>query len=229
MPRKKLAEPWTNRIVDHGEVDPATIAAHPRNWRAHPKAQAAALLGAIHDVGVVRSVTINRRTGFLVDGHLRVALAIQEGQASIPVEYVDLSEAEELEALATLDPIGALATADREKLDELLRDVQSGEAAVQAMLAEIAEADVFGDTSTDRKGQGVGSTWDQVKGTDNQRVIIGDLETRLPADVVQMLTECLDRTFERERRPIYETLEAIVVAGVRAVEAGSDRRELQSS
>jgi len=51
---------------------------------------------------------------------------------------VDLSPEEESYVLATLDPIGAMAQADAAKLDELLREVQSGEAGVQTMLEELA-------------------------------------------------------------------------------------------
>ncbi len=128
---------WRNRIVDHGLEDPEQLLANPGNWRIHPKAQQDALAGAIGDVGFIRSVTVNRLTGHVVDGHLRVQLALRNGEKQIPVEYVELSETEEAEALATLDPLGAMAAADQQKLDELLRDVQSDDAAVQAMLGEL--------------------------------------------------------------------------------------------
>ena len=65
--------------------------------------------------------------------------ALQNGDAPVPYVEVDLDEAEEAYVLATLDPIGAMAQADKEQLDALLREVQSGEAGVQAMLAELAE------------------------------------------------------------------------------------------
>ena len=130
---------WQNKIVGHGEEDPEQLLANPGNWRIHPKAQQDALAGAIAEVGYIRSVTVNRTTGHVVDGHLRVTLAMRQGVKSIPVEYVELTEAEEAEALATIDPIAAMAAADREKLDALLQDVKSGDAAVQAMLAELAE------------------------------------------------------------------------------------------
>ena len=68
----------------------------------------------------MQSVIVNRTTGYLVDGHLRVELAKAAGQSSIPVVYVELSEEEEQVILASLDPIGAMATADRDKLAELL-------------------------------------------------------------------------------------------------------------
>jgi hypothetical protein len=97
------------------------------------------LRGTIRDVGFLRSVTVNRRTGFILDGHLRVALAIQDRQASIPVEYVDLDPAEEIEALATIDPVAALAEAEEMQLRSLLDEVRSGEAGVQQLLASLAE------------------------------------------------------------------------------------------
>ena len=52
---------------------------------------------------------MNRRTGYVIDGHARVALALTRKEASVPVLYVDLSPDEERLVLATFDPIGALA------------------------------------------------------------------------------------------------------------------------
>ena len=131
---------WRNRIIGHGEEAPDQLLANPKNWRIHPKAQQDALAGVLDDVGWVDEVKVNQRSGFVVDGHLRVALAISRGEPSVPVMYLDLDEAEEAEALATFDPIAAMAVADKEQLDSLLRDVQSGDAAVRAMLAGLAKA-----------------------------------------------------------------------------------------
>ena len=57
-----------------------------------------------------------RRSGFVVDGHARVALAISRHELTVPVLYVDLLPEEEALVIATLDPIGAMATADDAKL-----------------------------------------------------------------------------------------------------------------
>jgi DNA modification methylase len=134
------ASVWRNRIVGHGDEDPNKIAAHPKNWRAHPQMQERALVGVLTEIGVVQDVLINRRTGFLVDGHLRVALAIKTKQPAIPVTYIDLDEAEEATVLATLDPIASLAQADKSKLDALLQDVKTDNADVQALLANMAKS-----------------------------------------------------------------------------------------
>ena len=115
------------------------LLANPANWRLHPYNQQQALAGAIDDIGFIRSVTVNWTTGCVLDGHLRVTLAARSGVDSLPVEYVELSEAEEAEALLTLDPIGAMAAADKTKLDELMRQVQSDDARVQQMIADLAE------------------------------------------------------------------------------------------
>jgi hypothetical protein len=68
-----------------------------------------------------------------------VKLALETGQDSIPVEYVDLSEEEEAEALATLDPLAALAEIDKPKLDALLQQVRTASPAVQGMLRQLAQ------------------------------------------------------------------------------------------
>jgi DNA modification methylase len=133
------APPWRNRIVGHGEEPPERLTANPANWRTHPSEQQRALAGALSEVGWVAQVTVNRRTGHLVDGHLRVELAIVRGEPSVPVTYVDLSEDEERTVLASLDPLGAMAGADAAKLEELLRDLTPSDDALAAMLAELAE------------------------------------------------------------------------------------------
>ena len=135
----KLTKPLVNRIVGHGEEAVDQLLANPLNYRLHPDNQQHALAGSIDDIGFVRSVTVNRRTGHVVDGHLRVTLAARSGVETLPVEYVDLSEAEEAQALLSLDPIAAMAASDRAKLDELMRAVQSDDERVQQMLADLAE------------------------------------------------------------------------------------------
>ena len=99
---------WRNRITASGEEAPDQLLANPANWRIHPKAQQDALAGALDAVGWVQQVLVNRRSGFVVDGHARVALALSRGEAAVPVLYVDLDADEEALVLATLDPIGAM-------------------------------------------------------------------------------------------------------------------------
>jgi hypothetical protein len=126
---------WRSRIVAHGRVDPRELTAHPKNWRRHPESQVKALDAAISGVGFIRSVTVNRLTGRVVDGHLRIERAIAQGVEAIDVEYVELTEAEECTALATLDPIGELATRD----DAALRELAAGGDYANLLTGEDAE------------------------------------------------------------------------------------------
>jgi DNA modification methylase len=127
---------WRNRIVGHGEEDPEQLLANPRNWRIHPKAQQDALAGVLAEVGWVQDVIVNKRTGFVVDGHARVALAISAGER-VPVVYVDLSEKEEALILATLDPLSAMAATDEDLLAGLIGELEVSDGAVKALLAEL--------------------------------------------------------------------------------------------
>ena len=129
---------WRNRIVGSGEEVPDQLLANPANWRIHPKAQQDALAGALDQVGWVQQVLVNQRSGFVVDGHARVALALTRGEATVPVLYVDLDPEEEALVLATLDPISAMAGRDDEKLRALLADITVDDAGLQALLGDLA-------------------------------------------------------------------------------------------
>lgn len=132
--------PWDNRIVGYGEEAPDQLLANPANWRIHPKAQQDALGAVLDRVGIVAGVTVNRRTGFMVDGHLRVELALSRGEPMVPVTYVDLSPEEEALVLASLDPLGSMAGTDSEKLQELLGEVALDNAALEAHLISFYSA-----------------------------------------------------------------------------------------
>lgn len=157
-----VAAGWRNRIVRTGEEAPDQLLANPKNWRIHPKHQQAALEGVLGDVGWVQQVIVNERTGHVVDGHLRVSLALRRDEPRVPVVYVDLSEDEEALILATLDPITALAAMDREQLGDLLTDVHTSDAGLRALLtdleAETAKA-TFADAAPRHDSRDVLGQW----------------------------------------------------------------------
>ncbi len=130
---------WHNRIVGYGDVDPKTLAPNPQNYRRHPKRQGDAVTGSLNELGWIQDVLVNRTTGRMIDGHLRVELALQHGAPTVPVKYVELSEAEERLALATLDPLTYMAETDAAALGALLESVNTGDAALQEMIAKLAE------------------------------------------------------------------------------------------
>jgi len=129
---------YRNRITGYDSVDPEQLLANPHNYRMHPKHQQDALAGALDEIGWLDDVIVNTTTGNIIDGHLRVTLALRNGEQTVPVKYVELTEDEERLALATFDPITAMATHDADLLDALLRDVNTGDEHLQQMLADMA-------------------------------------------------------------------------------------------
>lgn len=140
MAEKK--EPWHNRIVGHAHVDPSELKPNRLNWRRHPTGQKDVLSALLGEVGWLQSVIVNQQTGNIVDGHLRVDLALHNREQFVPVVYVDLSPEEESLALATFDPISAMADADSVALEQLLQSVNTTEPVLQEMLANLAKVEI---------------------------------------------------------------------------------------
>lgn len=107
------------RITRHAIVSAKSLTANPLNYRTHPDTQRAAVSEVIDQIGWVDEVLVNERTGHIIDGHLRVERAVERNE-DVPVKYVDLTEDEEKLALATLDPLAALAVEDAARSRELL-------------------------------------------------------------------------------------------------------------
>lgn len=140
LPTPPVGNPtvWKNRIVESGFENPEQLLAHPANWRVHPKHQQDALEAVLDEVGYVDRVLVNRTTGFVVDGHLRVAVGISRGETAIPVDYLDLTEQEEALILATFDAITGMATADKDKLKALLDIAKPQSDAARDVLEKVA-------------------------------------------------------------------------------------------
>ena len=116
---------FKNRIIGSGTENVSNIIANPKNFRKHPKVQKSALSGVLEQVGWVQQVIINKSTGNLLDGHLRVEIAKANQEETIPVIYVELTTDEEALVLATIDPIGAMATIDKGNIEKLLSEINT--------------------------------------------------------------------------------------------------------
>jgi len=104
-------------------ADPQELLANPRNWREHTEQQWHMVRQMLDQVGWVQPVIVRYGTGRLLDGHLRVRLAIQQGLPAIPVVEVEVSDAEEAVALASLDRITEMADTDGEQWASLFTHV----------------------------------------------------------------------------------------------------------
>ena len=128
-----------NRIIGLEYMPANQLLANPLNARRHPATQREALRGSLDTLGYYDAVIMNQRTGYLIDGHARVEEQLTADEnATMPVLVVDMSEEEEAQALASHDWITQLAQYDNETLDALLRETNSDDERVQAMLSEMA-------------------------------------------------------------------------------------------
>jgi DNA modification methylase len=136
-----MATGWQSRIVGHEEIAPDQLLANPLNWRIHPKAQQEALGTVLDEVGWVQTVVMNKTTGHVLDGHLRVSMAISRDEPTVPVTVVELTVDEERLILATLDPLAAMAVTDKDILAELIADIAIPEGALADLAALTLDAD----------------------------------------------------------------------------------------
>ena len=136
--------PWADHIVRLERRPVQDLSAHPMNFRKHPEAQRRTMAAALDEVGKVAPLVENLRSEekgwpagtdpVLIDGHLRMELALERGEDNLPVVVVDLTEHQEQLALATLDPIGAQAEPDKKLLAALLDAAQPESADLTSLL-----------------------------------------------------------------------------------------------
>ena len=89
------------------------------------------------EVGWAGALLYNEATGRLIDGHLRKEVSSPDDE--IPVLIGSWTEDQEAVILATLDPIAAMADADKDQLAALLEAVESQGEGVQELLDQVAE------------------------------------------------------------------------------------------
>lgn len=138
---KRDAGLWRDRIVEVQRLRVGDILPHPLQHKTHPDKQKEMLQSNLQETGkvdVLRAYYSERNQGRLTffDGHGRRGLAPDE---IWHVAICDLSDAEADRELHVFDAITGYAQIEAEALDRLLREVGTGEASLQALLADLAQ------------------------------------------------------------------------------------------
>lgn len=179
---------WTNKIINHTMESPSDLCPNGFNHRLHPEKQVDATVSSLEELGVIKSVIVNKTTGNIIDGHLRVeqGLKIEAENPSfqMPVEWVNLTKEEELLALAILDKTCELASVDPNKLDKLLREIQTGSEALANLLTDMAEKSQVLDLEKVEK-----ETKDQINIASDSvwQIMVGEPEVNIDGSLIQML------------------------------------------
>lgn len=131
--KRALRVAFANRIVGEAMIEAKELRDHPLNWRTHSEDQREAMREVLERIGWVQKVVVNKRTGHILDGHLRVEEARKKGER-VPVVFVDLSVAEERKMLALFDPIGQMAGIDRRRLREVVEGIEAEGEGMKALM-----------------------------------------------------------------------------------------------
>lgn len=128
---------WRLRRVKIGQVRADQLCPHPDNPKHHPWKQRTYTASSINSLGQLAPITVNLTNGYLVDGHDRAWLALDHGDDTlVEVDYVELTEDEHLLAMQILDETGQHFEYNRERLDSLLKQLQSDDSSMQAMIKD---------------------------------------------------------------------------------------------
>lgn len=125
---------WQNLISHRANVDPLELLPQEHNFRIHAMNQRHVTIASLNELGHVGDVIVNVRSGKIVNGHLRVELAIAENQRTVPVTYLDCDLATEQIILAFFDAVGAKAITDAERLRATLGQITTTSQHLQASL-----------------------------------------------------------------------------------------------
>lgn len=118
-------------------MDPRTIQRNPKNWRRHGRAQREAFREFKERVGWIDALILNERTGYLIDGELRLDEAIDANEDLVPVLVVDLDPEQEAEALFFKDLIGGMADVDVQAQLALAKELKAEERALKTLVEEV--------------------------------------------------------------------------------------------
>ncbi len=187
-----------DRIRELRRVRARDLLPNPKNWRRHPKAQAAALRGLLDEVGYADALLVRELPDgklMLIDGHLRAEITPDD---LVPVLILNVTSEEADKLLLTLDPLAAMAESNTERITALLQTVQTNNDAVVSLLRRTAgeevwrlihPEDTFEPPAQIDKAAELQKKWDtktgQVWHIDSHRLLCGD--STKPEDVVRLM------------------------------------------
>jgi hypothetical protein len=188
----------------------------PRNTRRHDERNIKTIMDSLEKFGQYRAFVVQKQGMVIRVGNGMYEAMRRLGWTEGQAEIIDLTD-EEATALSIVDNRSAeLATWDEGLLaetldglpDDLIELTGFDDDELSALIGQVE-----GGTSTERNGQGVGSTWGQVGESDNVHVIFGSLEFNVSKETAETCMDILQREFESSDVPYSATFEAILKGG----------------
>ena len=142
-PPPRTAKPEI-RVQELRTVRVGDLIPNPENWREHPDTQRAAFMDALDTVGFADAPKVWESPDglMIIDGHLRTELL--DPDAEIPVQVLNVNEAEARYLLATYDPLALMAMANKKATEAIIaRAFDAGNASTAGIadrMRELVEA-----------------------------------------------------------------------------------------
>jgi len=213
-------------------ADTASLKPHPKNPNRHPREQVALIAKLIETHGWRAPITISKQSGLIIRGRGRFDAAVMREWKKVPVDEQDYaSSADEIADMLADNKVSELSYYDAEMERAALQELSADKYDMAATgylddrIAAILKADTsgeenihpFGDTSTDKEGQGIASQWSKVRPrTDNVKVRIGDIDALITQPLFMELKTALQDAYDAKGVPVYVTLEEILKKGLAA-------------
>lgn len=129
-----MTKNWVNRIIEFGYKHASEFVPNPNNWRIHTKLQKEAVSESISRFGVLDVVIENASDGYMIDGHERVWQGLQNDDALLPYIKLDLSEAQEAQAILTIDGTMEMAGVNPTKAEALIKLIEENPERMNKMI-----------------------------------------------------------------------------------------------
>lgn len=140
MAKKAVSLEIRNRITGMQFIKGRDLQDNVGNFRVHPQHQRDVLRGVLKEIGIVGALLVyqSARQGGLtvIDGHLRKG---DFPEQEWPCLMTDLDDAEADYILLMYDELSRQAEREKAQVAALMDRVQSGETAVQALIAKMHE------------------------------------------------------------------------------------------
>jgi len=119
-------------------IEAGSLGDNPLNWRRHSQEQLQSIRELVQDpeIGWAGACLFNERTGRLIDGHARKQVV--DPKTPVPVLVGNWSPEAEAKILATLDPVGAMASGDQGAYAKLIEQVEADGLWVRDLLHQTA-------------------------------------------------------------------------------------------
>ena len=111
--------PSTFEEVDIFEYQPSED-----NIKVHPPTQKRTMVSVFDEIGFAGAILVNKRTKHILDGHMRVEIAKQNMERTLPAIVIDVDEEEEKKILLSFDTVGKGANFKKDKMLKLANQLQ---------------------------------------------------------------------------------------------------------